>query len=50
MRNWKRKCIQMVVVEVGVVRQYGVVTIATNPDTMYAFVRKMKKCPMYMLK
>ena len=40
----------MVVIKVGVVRQYGDVVIMANPDIMYAFVRRMRKCPMYMLK
>ncbi len=39
----------MVAIKVEVVQQYNVIAIATNPDTMYAFVRKMKKCPMYIV-
>jgi len=46
--NWKRKYIRMVAVKVGVVQQYSVVAIAINPDTMYTFVRRIKKCPMYI--
>ena len=39
----------MVVVEVEVVRQCGVITIAASPDTIRVFVRKMRKCPMYIV-
>ena len=49
MRNWKRKCIRVVVVEVGVVRQCGVMAIAASLDTMRAFVRKTRKCPIYIV-
>jgi len=40
---------RMVVVEVEVVRQYGVVIIVVSPDIMYVFVRRMRKCPMYIV-
>ncbi len=49
MCNWKRKYIQMVAVEVGVVRQYGAVAIAASLDTIRAFIRRTKKCPMYIV-
>ncbi len=49
MYNWKRKYIRMIVVKIGVVRQYGVVAIAANPDIMRVFVRRMKKCPVYIV-
>jgi len=39
----------MVAVKVEVVRQCGAIAIAANPDTMYALVRRMKKCPMYIV-
>ena len=49
MYNWKRKYIRVVVVKVGVIRQCGVMAIAANPDIIRIFVRKMKKCPMYIV-
>ncbi len=49
MCNWKRKCVRVVAVEVGVVRQYGAVAIVASLDTMHAFVRKTRKCPMYIV-
>ncbi len=39
----------MVTIEVEVVRQYGVVTIAASPDTMHALIRRMKKYPIYIV-
>ncbi len=39
----------MVVVEVEVVRQYGVIAIAASLDTIRVFVRKMRKCPIYIV-
>ncbi len=38
----------MVVVKVKIVRQCGVVVIAANPDTIRAFVKRIKKCPIYI--
>ena len=49
MRNWKRKYVQMVVVEVEVVQQYDAVAIVTNPDIIRVFIRRMKKCLMYIV-
>ena len=49
MRNWKRKCVRVVAVRVGVVQQCGAMVIAANPDIMCIFVRKMKKYPMYIV-
>ncbi len=49
MRNWKRKYVWVVIVEVEVVWQCGVVAIAASPDTMYAFVRRMRKYPIYIV-
>ncbi len=49
MYNWKRKYIRIVVVEVGVVRQCGVVAITASLDIMYVFVRRTRKCPMYIV-
>ncbi len=39
----------MIAVEMGVVRQCGVVAIAANLDTIRTFVRKTRKCPMYII-
>ena len=39
----------MVAVKVGVVRQYGVIAIIMNPDIMRVFVKRMKKCPIYIV-
>ncbi len=39
----------MVAVEVEVVRQCSVVAIAASLDTIRAFVRRTKKCPMYIV-
>ena len=49
MRNWKRKCIRVVAVEMGVVRQYGAMAIAASLDTMRILIRKTRKCPMYIV-
>ncbi len=39
----------MVVVEVEVVRQCGAVTIAMSLDTIRVFIRRTRKCPMYIV-
>ena len=39
----------MVAVKVEVVRQCGAIAIAANPDTMHVFIRRMRKCPMYII-
>ncbi len=39
----------MVAVKVEVVQQCGVIAIAANPDTIHVLIRKMKKCPMYII-
>ncbi len=39
----------MVAIEVEVVRQYDVVAIAASPDTMHTFVKRMRKCLMYIV-
>ena len=39
----------MVVTEVEVIRQYDIVTIVVNPDTIYIFVKKMKKYLIYIV-
>ena len=39
----------MVAVEMEVVRQCGVVAIAANPDTIHAFIRRMRKYSMYIV-
>jgi len=39
----------MVVIEIKVVRQCSVMTIAASPDIMRAFVKKMRKCLMYIV-
>ncbi len=39
----------MIVVEVGVVRQCGAVAIAASPDTIRVFIRRMRKCLIYII-
>ncbi len=39
----------MVVVEVEVVQQCSTVAIAASPDTIYTLVKKIKKCPIYII-
>ena len=39
----------MVVVEMEVVQQCGIMTIAASLNTIHVFVRRTKKCPMYII-
>ncbi len=39
----------MVVIKVRVVQQYDIVTIVASLNTMRVFVKKTKKCPMYII-
>ncbi len=39
----------MVVVKIEVGRQYAVVVIAGSLNTIYALVRRIKKCPIYIV-
>ena len=39
----------MVVVEVEVVRQYDAVVIVASLDIMRVFIRRTRKCPMYIV-
>ncbi len=39
----------MVAVEMGVVRQCGVMAITTSLDIIRVFIRRTRKCPMYIV-
>jgi len=39
----------MVAVKVGVVRQYSAIAITVNPDIICIFIKKIRKCSMYIV-